>query len=80
MDLLCPLEEHLLGLSPCGIGNTALDGTSLRTLLGGMEADALDAEIRIDDEDVVPKADRTVGTLVFAGSAGDAVLGNQVPL
>ena len=45
-----------------------------------MEADELHAEIRIDDEDVVPKADRTVGTLVFAGSAGDAVLGNQVPL
>jgi len=70
------LDERSLVLGPGRVGEAALDGADRLAGLVIVEADALGAEIRIDDVNLVPFADRVVGAFGLAGTAVDAVGGD----
>src|SRR5690606_14233454 len=70
------LDERLFGLDVVGIGKTALDGTDGLASLLLVKANALGAELRVDDIDLVAFGDRLVGALGLAGPAVDAVFGD----
>src|SRR4051794_35790986 len=60
VELLRPVVEDRLGLRDVRIGNAAVDRTDGRAGFLLVEADALGAEDRVDDEDVLALADGAV--------------------
>ena len=60
VELQRALEQDRLGLGPIGIGEAALDRADGLTRFMIVEADALGAEIGVDDVDIVPFADGIV--------------------
>src|SRR5262245_49674461 len=73
MELDGPRDEDFLGLDDLGVREAALQGADGLAGFVIVEADALGAELRIDDVDLVALADRLVRTLGLAGAAVDAV-------
>src|SRR5438093_601781 len=71
------IVEHLLGLDDVGIRDAAVDRANRRAGLLIVEADALGAQLRIDDEDVLALADGLVRALGLARPAVDALHGDE---
>src|SRR5690242_5929071 len=76
MELERALEEKRLFFAMIRIRQAALDGAHGLTRLVIVEADALGAELRVDDVNLVPFADGFVGTLRLARAAVDAIRGD----
>jgi hypothetical protein len=76
MEIERALDERLLVLDVIRIRQTALDGTHRLASLVVVEADALRAELGIDDVDLLALADGLVRTLGLASAAVDAVCGD----
>jgi hypothetical protein len=71
-------EKLLFCFDVIGIRYAAfVNGTNGSTLGFIVEPDAFRAEIRIDHVNGIPFADSVIRTLRKAGSAGNAVIGNQ---
>jgi hypothetical protein len=77
MELLSAFEEGALRLHVVRIRDAAIHGADGGAGLFVMEADALGAEGRIDDEDVLALADGLVRAFGLAGAAIDAFLGDD---
>src|SRR3954465_16079354 len=77
MELLRAREQVRFRLRIAGVGDAAVDRAHRGAGLLVVEADALGAERRIDDEDVLALADRLVRTLRLTGAAVDAFLGED---
>src|SRR5262245_876389 len=77
VQLAGAVEERLLALHVVRIGDAALDGADRLAGLVVVESDALRAEVRIDDVDVLTLRDRLVRALGLAGAAVDALLGDH---
>src|SRR5512137_120974 len=67
----------LLGLRAGRVGDAAVDRADRGAGLLVVEADALGAEVGVDDVDVIPLADRAVRALGLARTAVDALLGDD---
>src|SRR3954468_13741555 len=77
MELLRAREQVRFRLRIAGVGDAAVDRAHRGAGLLVVEADALGAERRVDDEDVLALADRLVRALGLAGPAIDAFLGDD---
>jgi len=71
------IDQHLLGLDVLGIWKAALDGAHRLTGLVIIEADALGAQVGIDDVDLVTLGDGVVRALGLAGAAVDAIVSDE---
>src|SRR5262249_4454129 len=70
-------EQIVLALAVVRIGHAAVDRADLGALLLGVEADALGAQTRVDDERLFALADGLVRALRLADAAVDAFLGDH---
>src|SRR5260370_12857216 len=77
VELLGGLEQDLFRFRDVRIGDAAVDRTDGRAGFLVVETDALGAEQRIDDEDVLALRDGLVGALRLAGAAVDALFGDH---
>src|SRR5204863_8006368 len=77
METRSALDEHLLVFDVVRIGQATLHRADRLTRLVIVEADALGAELRIDDVDLLALADRLVRAFGLASAAVDAVCGDM---
>src|SRR5436305_2262924 len=77
VQLLRTIVEDRLRLRDVGIRDAAVDGAHGCAGFLLVKADALGAEHRIDDEDVLALADGAIRALRLAGAAVDAFLGDH---
>src|SRR5438067_1748396 len=71
------LVQHGFVFRDVRIRNAAVDRTHRRARFLLVKADALGAQLRVDDEDVLALTDGLVRTLRFAGAAVDALHGDH---